>query len=247
MSDMSEKGTDFVRDLKDAVGRNPVSAALIGMGALWLFGGGAAIGLARGAGFDRVRDAAGNAADAAGSAFGSGVRSASDALGSVRDTVQNGTVAAFDQASRFGREQVGSVSEYARSLPESGADLMGNVRSNLTELFRAQPLALGAIGLAIGAGIAAALPATDLEAEYLGETSDALKESAQDFAAEQASRAAATAERAASAVAQEARNQGLTLEGAKAAADEISSKIGRVAQGAGKGIYEKVGIRKSDG
>ncbi len=244
MSDMSEKGTDFVHDLRDAVGRNPVSAALIGMGALWLLGGGTV--LARRGGLDRVRNAASDAADAAGSAFGSGVRSASDAIGSARETVQGGAVAAFDQASRFGREQAGALSGYARSLPDTGAEMIGSVRSNLTDLFRAQPLALGAIGLAIGAGIAAALPSTEIEAKYLGETSDAFKEKAQDFATEQTSRARAAAERAARAAAEEARIQGLTLQGAKAAADEMSAKIGRVAEGAGQGIYEKVGLGKSE-
>ena len=48
--------------------------------------------------------------------------------------------------------------------------MMGSVRSSLSDLFRAQPLALGALGLAIGAGIAAALPSTEVEAEYFGET-----------------------------------------------------------------------------
>ena len=39
MSDISERGTDFVRDLGDAARKNPLSAALIGMGVLWLFTG----------------------------------------------------------------------------------------------------------------------------------------------------------------------------------------------------------------
>ena len=70
-------------------------------------------------------------------------------------------------------------------MPGSGAELLDTVRSNLTEVFRAQPIALGAIGLAIGAGIAAALPATEVEAAYLGETSDAVKAKATEFASEQ--------------------------------------------------------------
>jgi hypothetical protein len=40
MNSMSEeKGSDFIHDLGDAVRKNPVSAALIGMGVLWLFSG----------------------------------------------------------------------------------------------------------------------------------------------------------------------------------------------------------------
>ncbi len=51
-------------------------------------------------------------------------------------------------------------SDYAKLLQDS-ANVLDNVRGNLSDLFKAQPLALGAIGLAIGAGIAAALPHTD--------------------------------------------------------------------------------------
>ena len=39
MNNVSEKGSDFVQDLGDAVRKNPLSAALIGMGVLWLFAG----------------------------------------------------------------------------------------------------------------------------------------------------------------------------------------------------------------
>ena len=39
MNNVSEKGSDFIQDLGDAVRKNPLSAALIGMGVLWLFAG----------------------------------------------------------------------------------------------------------------------------------------------------------------------------------------------------------------
>jgi hypothetical protein len=216
MNDVSEKATDFVQDLGDAVRRNPVSAALIGMGIMWMFSGriaGLSGQAARRAGLDRIPDAAGDAFDAAGSTVKSGVRAVSDSV----------------------------VSDYAKSLPGFGADMIGEARSSLAELFRTQPLALGAIGLAIGAGIAAALPATELESEYLGESADAVKEQARQFASEQASRAKAAAESAVSAAASEARNQGLTMEGVKSAAGDISEKLGRVAGAAQKGASERVG------
>ena len=37
MNDISEKATGFIHDLGDAARKNPLSAALIGMGVLWLF------------------------------------------------------------------------------------------------------------------------------------------------------------------------------------------------------------------
>jgi hypothetical protein len=244
MNDVPEKATDFVRELGDAARRNPVSAALIGMGVLWMFSGRmAAISTeaARRAGLDRIPDAAGEAFDAAGAMVSSSARAMGDSVSSAAGTVQNTAAAAVDKAARFGREQADTVTTYARQLPGYGSEMIDEARSSLAELFRTQPLALGAIGLAIGAGIAAALPATELEAEYLGETANAVKEKARQFASEQASRATTVAENAVNAATAEARNQGLTLEGVKSAAGEISDKIGRVAGAAQKGVSERVG------
>jgi hypothetical protein len=234
MSDISEQGANFIRDLGEAARQNPISAALIGMGVLWMLSGRGTAGervreMARRSGLDHVPDAAGDAFDAAGSTLKSGVESVRTSLSSAAERVQHGAAAALDNSTRLGREQADTASEYARSIP--GAEMMENARSNLAELFRTQPLALGAVGLAIGAGIAAALPSTEVETDYLGETSDAFKERAQALVAEQASRAAAVA-------AKEARNQGLTAEGAKSAASEMSAKVERVLDAAGKKVSE---------
>jgi hypothetical protein len=68
-------------------------------------------------------------------------------------------------------------------MPAAGAEMLGTLQSNLADVFRAQPLALGAIGVAIGAGIAAALPSSELEAAYLGKTSDRVKGNAAELPA----------------------------------------------------------------
>jgi hypothetical protein len=241
MSDISEQGANFIRDLGEAARQNPISAALIGMGVFWMLSGRGTAGervreMARRSHLDRIPDAAGDAFDAAGSTLKSGVESMRTSLSSAAERVQDGAAAVIDNQSRLGREQADMVSEYAGSIP--GSEMMENARSNLTELFRTQPLALGAVGLAIGAGIAAALPLTEVETDYLGETSDAFKERAQALVAEQASRAAAAAESGFSAAAEEARNQGLTVEGTKSAASEMAAKLGRVVDAAGKKVSE---------
>jgi hypothetical protein len=105
-------------------------------------------------------------------------------------------------------------------------------------------LALGAIGIAIGAGIAAAFPATEIEADYLGETSDTVRKNAAQFAAEQTDRATTVAEAVVNAVKEEAATQGLTLEGAKAAAGDISAKVSRVADASGKSISDRANLGK---
>ncbi len=147
---------------------------------------------------------------------------------------------AGDRIVRTGSEVADAAYGYGKNIPDAGGALFGSARDNLSELFRAQPLALGAVGLAIGAGIAAALPATDLEAEYFGEASDNFKEQAVDYASEQVSRATTVAEEVVSAVSDEARKQGLTVEAAKSALADIPGKLGRVAEAAGKGISDRV-------
>jgi hypothetical protein len=247
MTNITEQGSDFLHDLGEAARRNPVSAVLIGVGALWMFTGGgrAAFGAAGEVALrtrlDRLPDVAGDGFDAAGSALKSGWNSAGNAVSSAADKMQSGAASVRDRAARFGREQADTLSGYVKSAPDSGAELIGSVRSNLTELFRAQPLALGAVGLAIGAGIAAALPSTEAEAEYFGETSDAFKEQAKEFASEQTARAKTIADSVVGAVSEEARNQGLTIEGAKSAAGDMSSKVKRVLDAAGKGVSQRVG------
>jgi hypothetical protein len=244
MNSISEKGSDFIQDLGDAVRRNPLSAALIGMGVLWLFTGNRPVQRAgefvRNTGWDRIPDAAGNALDAARSTLKSGADVVGERLTSAGGAMKEGAADAFDDAARYGRDYANTASEYVTSIPETGAEIFDTVRSNLSNVFKAQPLALGAIGIAIGAGFAATLPATRLETDYLGETSDSVKAKAAEFAAEQTDRVTAVAENVVEAVTEEARKQGLTLEGAKSAAGDISAKVGRVVDAAGKGISERV-------
>jgi hypothetical protein len=225
MTDMAEKGSDFIRDLGSAARRNPISAALIGMGLVWLFAGsksGVATGdILQKTGLDRLPDVARNT-----------IGAAQDRVASAVDAVHETGSEGFETATRM-------ASEYAMALPDS-ADVFGTVRDNLTDLFKAQPLALGAIGLAIGAGIAAALPNTDIENSYLGEASETLKSKTAEIAGEQIEKVGTLATDVVETAAAEARKQGLTVDGAKAAMDDLSGKLGRVVDAAGKSVSEGV-------
>ena len=248
MNNVSEMGSDFIQHLGDAARKNPLSAALIGMGVLWLLAGNRPVErvgeFARSSGLDRIPDAAGNAFDAARSTLRSGTDAVGERVASAKDVVKDGVVDALDSATRYGREYSDTASDYVTSIPGSGAEIFDTVRSNLSDLFRAQPLALGAIGIAIGAGIAAALPATEIEADYLGETSDTVKAKAAQFAAEQTDRVTSVAGNVAEAVKKEAATQGLTLEGAKTAAQDIAAKVGRVVDASGKSISDRANPAK---
>jgi hypothetical protein len=222
MTDLTERTSDFIKDLGEAARRNPISAALIGMGAVWLLTGGRPVeggsALFRAAGLDRASEATKNT-------MAGVVSSATDAFDATTNAVREGAADTFQHASRLG-------AEYRNALPNP-ADMMETARDRLGNLFEAQPLALGAIGLAIGAGIAAALPTTAIEESYLGETSAAVKNRASDIVGRQVEKAATLASDAAGAAAEEAQRQALTVENAKAAIEDLSGRVGRVATAAG--------------
>jgi hypothetical protein len=213
MNDTTERSSDFVQDLGDAIRKNPLSAALIGMGAVWLLS-------SRG-----VADAARGAWQGHGKALREGAQATADV---VRD---HGSQAA-DQLSDAGISLASSAREYAHSAPDFAGNLLGDTRANLGELFRSQPLALGAVGLAIGAAVAASLPTSELERTHLGDSSDFVKQKASEFAGEHTQRAVEIGKKVVDAVADEARQQGITVEALTASANDVSSKVARVASAA---------------
>lgn len=218
---MTQKQTNFVDGLTSAARDNPLAAALIGGGALWLLmGGGGARGLAsaythvvepaaeaglRGLreaasssaesvrsagggidrGWDRASDAVASSAGRVRSAASGVLESVGDRASAVRDTVSDG----FDRAA----STLGSVPDYLPDVSGHYAD----ARSALSDILERQPLVLGAIGLAIGASLASAVPATRLENEWVGETSDAVKDAVRSRGGEVASAVQQTAAEAA--------------------------------------------------
>jgi hypothetical protein len=197
------------------------------MSVLWMLTGAkspaGAANAFRSVGLDRIPDALDNVQ------FG-----LKESAGSVRDAVTS----TLDAVRERSASTVENVADYGRGMPAPGA-AFDTARDGLTELFRAQPLALGAIGLAIGAGIAAALPNTKVEDAYLGEASQTVKTQAVEIAGHQVEKATALASDVVEAASEEAREQGLTPDGAKAAVDDITGRVGRVVDAAKNSVGEK--------
>ncbi len=237
MTGSSERAAGFVRDLGEAARRSPVSAALIGMGAVWLFASRSEHGGAfmRRSGIDRLPDAARDAWEGTSSNLRSGARSVREAMREATDTIRERGEEVVEGVSETGERLARSAAEYAEALPEQAGNMFDDVSSRMTELFKAQPLAIGAVGLAIGAAVAASLPRTATEEEYFGESSEFVKQKAAELAGEQAERASEVGQKVAEAVADEARRQGLTPDGLKSAASDLSEKAQRVAQAATAG------------
>lgn len=188
--------------LTAAARENPLAAALIGGGALWLL-----------IGSDKLKNAAGSVTSAAAPVADLGARaqrSASstweDTYGSMRnrasqmqdeasrginETVRNATTAASDAMSgaaetigeRFDEGMAGAGEMFdrlGRVLPRK--ETFRQAQSALSDLLERQPLILGAVGLAIGATVAGALAKSSLEDEWVGGLSDSLKADVQERA-----------------------------------------------------------------
>jgi hypothetical protein len=185
----------FIDGLTAAARENPLAAALIGGGALWLL-----------IGSDKLKNAAGSVTSAAAPLADLGARAQRSAASSLDDTygsMRNRASNVQDEASRGINETVrdartvasdamsGAAETISERLDEgiAGAremfDRMGQAlprketlrqaQSSLSDFLERQPLVLGAVGLAIGATVAGALAKSGLEDEWVGELSDSLK------------------------------------------------------------------------
>jgi hypothetical protein len=244
-------GGDFVNSLQDAVRENPISAALIGMGVLWMFMGGSNTSLFGGGGRKSIFRGVGQGAEEVGgvgrdtaarigSSVGHAAETVSHVAGGVREAsatiAEHGTrtagqaavAPAYDAttnaASRAADTLSNTATSAAHAMQETGTKWGSTVQQSIGELFERQPLLLGAVGIAIGAGIAASIPATEAENKVMG--------GASDFVREAVSEKAAQVKEMADAAVHEAKAQGLTPEAAGEALRAIGDKVGVLAQAA---------------
>ncbi|MDA9519782.1 hypothetical protein XI06_05275 [Bradyrhizobium sp. CCBAU 11434] len=190
---MSRAQTGFFDSLIAAAKENPLSAALIGGGALWLL-----------VGDDKLKGAAQSAANVASGVVDSGASNlkaaasglqrtaapptapemdheAGSVAGDSRDAVQTATASMseavdkvrdrFDEGVAYAREQFAKIGN-----PLPAGDTLTKAQSSLGELMERQPLVIGAIGLTVGAALAGAFRTTQIEDNYLGGVSDQVKD-----------------------------------------------------------------------
>lgn len=223
MNETSESAAVFVRNLADAARNNPISTALIGAGVMLLF--------ASKAGSNRSDE--GKRRRSSG-----GVQRRAKVMGRTAAEAAKGlsnySSAAVETLSEAGQDLADGAMDYAENVSQWSRGLIGDAHNGLSDAFRAQPLALGAAGLVVGAAIAASLPTTPQEAKVMGNTSDFVRQRADEFVSDLKDEAVRRGSAAANAIADEARNQGLTVEGLRSAAEDVSGKIARVQDAAFK-------------
>lgn len=164
--------TRFVRD-------NPVPVALFGLGAAWLLASNTGL-VDRvvndervDAAKQRVSDMASSVADRVG--LGGSSDSNDRALGHTGNPIVDSESEAgngwMHGALRSARDSSGAVLSRAGDLAGGS---YGRVADQVSDAFERYPLVIGAVGLMAGALLAAILPATETENEWLGETRDEL-------------------------------------------------------------------------
>jgi ElaB/YqjD/DUF883 family membrane-anchored ribosome-binding protein len=163
---------EFVQNLGGQVKYNPLPVALVGLGVAWLMAssknppprhGSDSYTSSLSGGTGEMRDKASGMMSSAKSRVSDGTQAVGDRVRQARDSLSS--------ASQSARQRIGDLSDSARHQ-------MDRARGGIDYMMREQPLALGAVGLAIGAVLAAMAPRTRKEDELMGETRDQLMEKA---------------------------------------------------------------------
>jgi hypothetical protein len=197
---------DFLHVLSSAMRQNPFSSALIGMGLVWLFAGGRH---AARAGIGAVSETI----ERSGAGIGESLQALGSQAASATNSVRGGAAAMVEKASSAAFSLTESAREIGRRAPSVDGEFFASARASLSDLFERQPLLLGAVGAAIGATAAASLPSMDSEVELLGDSSATLQDKAREVANKQMQRVSEVADGVVTTIAEEARVEGLTMEG----------------------------------
>lgn len=166
---------EYVQNLGGTAKQNPLPIALAAIGIGWLMALGRqpaqqSYAATSGSG---LREGIGSMRDKASSAM----QSTSDSLSSAKDRV-TGSMSSM-------RDRAGQMTDSAKYQWE-------RARGGVDYLVHEQPLALGAIGLAVGAVLAAMAPRTQKEEELMGEASRSLMEKAKETGVQQLEKAQET-------------------------------------------------------
>lgn len=128
----------------------------------------------------KVGDAVGQAQ----SAVGGAVNQAQSAVGGAVNQAQNAVSDVAQQAASLAGSTVNRAQETAGAIAGRTAYTAGRVEDQFQRAMWENPLAVGAVALAVGAAAGFALPQTERENQLLGEARDNLVEQAQQVAAE---------------------------------------------------------------
>lgn len=153
-------GGEFLHNLGDTLKANPVPTVLTSIGLVWLMAG------------QNRRPDYGTGDSASGPSVGDRLSAKTDGLKSRGAEMRNRAgQMRQDLSSSLGNARA-RVSETGRNAGDSLKHTAGRARGGFNQLLNEQPLALGAMGIALGALLAADVPPTRREDELIGSRSD---------------------------------------------------------------------------
>ena len=144
---------------------------------------------------DKARDRAGDLGASAKNAAGSVVDGAQSAVGAVAHGAQNAA---------------GAVAHGAQDLAGAVVDRTRRSAGRVENTFYENPLAIGAVSLALGLAAGLAAPSTDREVQLMGNARDRFVDKVKDTVQDTADKAQHVAERAVEETKNAAREEGLT-------------------------------------
>jgi uncharacterized phage infection (PIP) family protein YhgE len=207
--------------LLGAAKKNPEGLLLLAAGAcLLLRNSGTSAGLQRGqAPRSSERSTLGNAANSAREFANDATNRAKDAVDAVTERTKGAADAVTSSASEYASETARTIGEQSERMARQA---QSTLRSTVNRILKEQPLAIAAAGIAAGAVVAAAFPATEFEREHLGPYGDQLSDAAQRVGGQFKEATAKAGETLKTA----AEDRGLTTEGLKEVASEVADAFG---------------------
>ncbi len=157
--------------------------------------------------YQAVTDAAGSTYAGITGAAGSAYESVGGAASKTYEGISSVAGKTYESVGDLAGKTYEAVGDAAGYTYDRAGDLGGQMKVNYNYYIEENPLAVGAVALAVGAAIGFAIPLTSKENEYLGEYRDSVLEKAQ-----------ATAEEAIGSVKQ------MATDAQKAITDEVKSK-----------------------
>jgi hypothetical protein len=169
-------------------------------------------------------------------------------LHDARDKVSDATHSAgtwsrerLHETREAGQRAVQAARRSGRYVGHEGRRLAREGGNQVMTAMREQPLVVGAVLVAIGAAIGAALPSSRKEDELMGKSRDRLRDKAAEFGEDVVDRAGHVAKTAMRAADQQAGEVGLKPDGGQTVAEKVSSVAG-AAVDAAKEDAEKQGL-----
>jgi len=125
-----------------------------------------------------LKSATGKISDTANNAY----ESVSHTTGNAIESVKGAASTAYGTVTDSANKAYSTVSDYAGTAYEKAGEYSHQARETYDHYIEENPLAVGAVALAVGAAIGLAIPATRYESEVMGEYSSQLLDKAQDAA-----------------------------------------------------------------